>query len=418
MKTLLLSLAGLGLLTAQTKAQALQTQYTGSCQAIPAGKQVKAAKSEGISDARIYQALTAAQKAIQAGALDQAEAALRPYENRGKAFDNAQVRLQLAYVYSSQQKPEKALAELKTALDNSALTGSARQNALQNLVYLYAGTQRPDEAMTAAQAFAAAGGTVTPAIYGLLGASYAQTQNWRAAICPTYLAVSAKGEPKQSWYDVLLSAHWELKDMAGAEAVLTEAIARLPREAKNWQQLAQVYLSERKDADALALMENGYRQGIFQRESDMKNLATLYLNAGQPAKAAVFLENAITGGKLPGNEVLWKGIAQAWSQAGNLDKTIAAYGQAGQYGNAGQYAFFQGQLYAQQKQWQSAVNAFQSALKAKGLKDEGQVWLDLGIAQFHRAQFDAARASLKTAAGFPSAKREAEKMMKQVDAEG
>lgn len=414
--TMIVSTTALALLSA-APLQALETAHTRNCKPFAVGKASVAKKDEGISDRKIYDGLTRAGEQIKAGKLADAATTLEPLKTKGKPYDSAQVRLQLAYVYGNQHKADAAIAELKAALGTHALTGASEQNALQNLAYMYVQAGKSGEAGEAVKAFAAAGGIVTPALYSLLGASYAQSAQWPEAICASVLAVNQSQAPEQQPYDVLLSAHWALKDFAGAETVLKDAIAKRPGEAKNWTQLSKVYLSQKNDQAALALLLAGNAKGIFTTDEDYKNIASLYLNAGKPADAAEFLEQAITAGKVTPTEQMWKGIAQAWSQSGNLAKTIAAYGEAGKLVETGEYDFYQGTLYSELKQWPNAVSAFRKAIERKGLKDEGQAWLYLGIAQFRSADFAASKASLEKASAYPSAKKEAEKMLKAVTAQ-
>lgn len=413
-RALILSTLAAALLS--TGAQAFESQHAKACTLFASGKGYAAPKEEGVEE-KTYKALTSAQTAIQGGKWKEALAVLEPALASTKAgsFDQAQVNVQLSYVYGQLRQFDKAISAIKSALATKTLNAQTQLGGLQNLGYLYVSARQPDNVAEAFKDYAAAGGSITADMYGLLGQSYAEVKQWQKAICPTKVAIDKSKTPKQTWYDVALSAHWELKDFVGAEAVLKEAIVKFPNEPKNWQQLSKVYLSKSRDKDALDLLIKGYEKGIFTQEDDLRNIAALYIKDKRPADGAAFLENGVKSGKVKANETVWKQIAQTWSKAGKLEKVSEAYGEAAKLAKTGQYDFYQATIFSEQNKWPQAIAAFKRALDKKGLTDEGQGWLYLGIAQFRNSEFKNSMTSLNKAEGYESSKKEAQKMKKMVE---
>lgn len=386
----------------------LQTRYTASCkpftpEAVDPSKQKP---KLGLTDEYVYKQMQKAQEPLGREAHDEALAIVLPLIERtqNKAYENAWVRMQVAFIYAQKKAWAKAVEHAKGALDRQALQESQELQLRQNLVYFYLSAENNAKALEAALDYFKYAAAPKPDMYALLSSLYIQSNRYQEAICPAYIAVTKSPTPKKAWLQLLASAHLELKDLDGTSVVLKEIVENFPDDKSSWMALSSVYLQQGKDNDALAVLDLAYLKGYVDQESSLRNLAGLYSNAGVPLKAAQLLEKAVKANQIPGSEKIWQAIGQNYSIARENGKAIAAYGEAAKFANDGTYFVYQGEIYAQDEKWAEAAAAFGKALEKGGLKDPGRLYLNLGIAQYHQGKTQQAMANLEKASQYDRAR--------------
>ncbi|MFZ5842928.1 MAG: tetratricopeptide repeat protein [Pseudomonadota bacterium] len=404
-----LASAFVGALVASNGADAdIQTRYTANCKPLsPEAVDPNKQKSKlGLTDEYVYKQMQKAQEPLGREAHDEALAIVLPLIERtqNKAYENAWVRMQVAFIYAQKKAWSKAIEHAREAIARQALQDSQELQLRQNLVYFYMSAENTAKALEAALEYFKHAAAPKPDMYALLSSLYFQAGKHQDAICPAYLAVTRSPTVKKPWLQLLAAAHLEIKDLDGTAVVLKETLENFPDDKSLWAQLSSIYLQQGKDADALAILDLAYLKGFVDQEGQIRNLAGLYANAGVPFKAAQVLEKAVKANQIPASEKIWYGIGQNYSIARENGKAIAAYGEAAKFANDGTYFVYQGEIYAQDEKWAEAAAAFGKALEKGGLKDPGRLYLNLGIAQYHQGKIQQAMANLEKATQYDRAR--------------
>lgn len=379
----------------------IQTRYTGSCKPLSpdVAEGTKEKRKLGLTDEHVYKQMQKAQEPLGREAHDEALAIVLPLIERteSKAYENAWVRMQVAFIYAQKKSWAKAIEHAKIAIERQSLQETQELQLRQNLVYFYMSAENTGKAIEAALDYFKHAVAPKPDMYALLASLYTEANRPQDAICPAYLAVTRSPTAKKPWLQLLAAAHMELKDLEGTGVVLKEALEKFSDDKNLWLQLSSIYLQQGRDSDALAVMDLAYIKGYIDQENHLRNLAGLYANAGVPMKAAQVLEKAVKANQIPATEKIWQAVGQNYSIARENAKAIVAYGEAAKFANDGTYFLYQGEIYAQDEKWNESAAAFSKALEKGGLKDPGRLYLNLGIAQYHQGKAQQALASLEKA---------------------
>lgn len=371
-------------------------------------------------DQRNYKRLEKVQQAIVEDRYDDALNMLIPLaeSTQSRPYDHAIVNQNLNHVYSIKQDWKQAIKHLKISIDLDVFSDTRQKSAIKNLAGLYLTTEQYQKALDLLLDWFKTAVNPTSSDYTNLAYAYARLKNNKGAICPTRLAINtSKEKPKQALFDLLLAAHWELKDFSGAAKVLRENINYYPETKKLWTTLAGVYGQSKKTMDALAIWELTYKNGMFEKESEYKSLYSYYNLHEAPYKAAEMLEREVLRGNVEASEKNWRSIANTWHYAREYDKAIAAYGKAAALSENGELFVRQGELYSDQERWDEAVNAFDKGLEKGGLpkSKEANAYYRKGIAYFNAGNVVAAKKDLSTATSFNSRKKSAKSWLNYIE---
>ncbi len=332
-----------------------------------------------------------------------------------KPWDQSQVQLQLAYVTSQMDDYAAAAEHTEKAIATGALSGETLNNAYRNLVSLYSNLDANDKALKSIDQYLTSTTAPVPEIFVIKGNLLYQAQQYEQAICPTYYGYTLHSAPKSDWLALLINIHQQLEDFDGAIALQKELISTTPGNVDNIVQLANIYLRAKKNNDAFALLEKAEADGVLKDEKDIKNLAALYWNNQQFDRTAGALERGIGKGVIKNTDTNWKNIAQAWRQHGDQLKAAQAFSKGGELAGNGELNLFAGERYAEINKWDEAIAEYSKAIGKGGLgKNEGHTYLTLAYAQFRVSKFKDALKNAQKAATYPSEKKTADALVKQI----
>ncbi len=179
--------------------------------------------------------------------------------------------------------------------------------------------------------------------------------------------------------------------------------------------LANAYWAKNDGARALPLAESAVAKRADAPESWLRLLAALYLEQGQPAKAAAVLERGLEEGRLEPSTKTYDALATAWFKAGDPARAEAVLTRAAGSATDGRADLRLGQLLIEEKKWAPAATALESALAKGGLAEPATAELLLGIARFELGDFADARTALEKAAASDKTRAEAREWLEALD---
>jgi tetratricopeptide (TPR) repeat protein len=180
--------------------------------------------------------------------------------------------------------------------------------------------------------------------------------------------------------------------------------------------LANAYWGKNQGARALPLAESAVERRRDAPESWLRLLASLYLEEGQPAKAAAVLERGLDEGRIEPSVKTLDALATAWFKAGDPAKAEAVLARAASSATDGRADLRLGQLLVEEQKWAPATTALESALAKGGLDEPALAELLLGIARFEQGDFAASRVALEKAAASDKTRAEAREWLEELDA--
>ncbi len=373
---------------------------------------------------KTYDRLMKAQELVEAQKYNEALAVLKKIEGMSR-LNNTEVS-QLwnfyAYIYFSQENYPKAITAYQKLLKQPDLQPGLRGSTLYTLSQLYFVTEDYKKALSTVQEWMAITEDPGPDAYALLGQAYYKLDQYKKAIPPLKKAVAlqkAKGKRvKENWYLLLRVNYYELKDYKNMAVVLRALVSLYPKK-QYLQDLAGAYSQMGDTKKQLGIMEAMYETGYVTSESQIKNLASLFIMHGVPYKAAKVLKKGMDEGTVKKTEKTLALLSQSWMQSREDKKAIPPLRKAAVLSSGGKLWVRLGQAYANVDQWNEAIKALRTGLQKGGLKRRGAANILLGMSYYNMKMLNKAKTAFAAASksGNTKNKKAAGQWIKYIDTE-
>ena len=218
---------------------------------------------------------------------------------KNSKFDKAAVNQMLGVVFANQEQYDKAIGYFRSALADDALHLPAAQQVRYNLAQLLMMKGNYQEGIDQLKAWMAnldEKVEIPASAWIMLANGYSRMQQWNKVVELAKNAIAASDAPPESWYTLLLAAHYELKDIPSAIDVLEVLVTLAPQKKQYWLQLSGMNMSIKRDAAALAALRAAYRYGLFDKESDYTQLANFLTYQQVPYQADVVYSKGMEKG--------------------------------------------------------------------------------------------------------------------------
>jgi tetratricopeptide (TPR) repeat protein len=357
-------------------------------------------------------------------------------ERYGAAFDQLQKMLAragrdtylqailhqaLAQVEWSRENYDSALGHFEKAVALDTLPDQAHFALMYQIAQLYFMKERYREALDRLDLWfcTAPKEKITSTAYVLKASIYVSIPDYAQALQAIETAISMEPAPKESWYQLKLAAHYELEQHPQAAQTLETMVSFWPDKKLYWSQLAQTYFKLQQEDKALSVTALAYRKKLLDKQADLLFLSSLYSNSDVPYKAAEVLQTGVEDGIVEPSERHWTIIAENWYAAEEMEKSLAAYEQAGRAARDGDIDLRRGYILVDLERWQAAKDALDAALAKGGLDERktGEAYLMRGMASFNLGHFDQASADWGRASRYPRTKDAAQQWMNHLQEE-
>ena len=351
----------------------------------------------------VYQKLAAAQKHIEE-AKDYAAArrvldAMLARPERLNGYEEASIHNIYGYIYYAEEREGDAVRAYGRVISNAhAIPVGMHINTLFVLSQLQFSIGNYRQARDRLRSWFELVDKPSPQAYVLLAHCDYRLDDFDAALrgVRQALALSAQrgAAPKESWYLLLRTLHYEREEFPETAAVLRELLLRWPKR-EYWVQWGAMKGQLGKEREQLLIMETAYLQDMLERESMQLNLAYMLLAADVPYKAARVLERGIAEEGIKATAKNWNLLGTAWRSAREDDLAIAALERAAALAEDGDISAQLARLYYDNYRYAQSAKAARAALRHKELERRGSVQLLLGMSLFKLDQVDGAKAELR-----------------------
>ncbi len=329
-----------------------------------------------------------------------AEAEQKLMELGGSArgdYEKAVVQQTLAFVYAMQNKHAKAIAAYEAALATNALPQGIHEQIMFNIAQMHMSENRLDKAEQVLKRYMEESCNPVPEAHISLGMIYAERKQFRDSLKQTDLALVKVKAPKETWLQLKLALHYELKEIARCAEVLVYLVALSPMKETYFKQLHGVLTEVKKDQEALAVLALAERRGFIDEEKEYVNLSNMYLFMEIPLKAAQALERGLAAKRVEANEKNLEKLANAWFAAREPDKAEEAMARAAKASDRGELWKQLGFIQMEAEKWKNALESFQKAQQKGGTKNPGEVQYLIGVCATQLHQWKTAETALRAA---------------------
>jgi tetratricopeptide (TPR) repeat protein len=361
-----------------------------------------------------YKRLNEAHELINQGKYKKALKVMNSMKGRARLNEHERALMwqTLGYIYANMENVPQAIKSFEKCLAIGALPEGSKMELQFSLGQLYMANNQFNLAVRTLNDWIGKVKNPSPDAKYLLAMAYTQTKKWKQALYWAKQAIAGVRRPKETWLQLLLSIHYELKQYPEMARVLERLVSRFPKKVY-WMQLSAIYSELKREEQALAVLELAYMQDMLTSHSELMNLVSLYLHRGVPRKAARVLEKGLKQGRIKRSEQTLTLLGDSWMRAREFELAARPLGQAAQIADKGNLFVRVAQLHMEREQWAQAVSALKNALKKGNLTNPGNAHLFLGICHFNAGKYTAAQKAFQKALGHKSTRRSAEQWLKK-----
>jgi tetratricopeptide (TPR) repeat protein len=285
------------------------------------------------------------------------------------------------YVLDQARPGQRGGATFRARIELDALPNSAHFNMMRALAQLYASREEWQKSINMMNEYLRFQAEPTPEDRIMMGQNYAQMQRYREALPWVRGAIQGAGaKALESWYQLELAIHFELKDYRAALEVLRVLVARWPNKLRYWEMMAGAHQELNQDVDALAALMTAYNGGLVTDQAKILNLVRMSMYVELPFQAGQILDRAIEQGKVEPTAPNLRLLLQAWTSAREYDRAGRVIDRLAPMTGEGDLFIQKARLMLEQNQWQQTIDAARQAVDLGNLTSPGGAWLMIGIA--------------------------------------
>ena len=312
-------------------------------------------------------------------------------------YEAAQLYQTYGFVYSQLEREEDAFAAFEKCLELDALPTFVQQGIVYSVAGYYAGEERFEDSNSTMLRWFRYEAEPQPEAYILMGANFAQQERMRDALPYVIRANELAEEPNESWRNLQLAIHVELRQVPEAIELLKENIGIWPDKLRFYLVLSGLYMEAENDEGALSALIIPWHRGMLETEPDILSLTRLSLFLENPARAGEILSQAMERGYVEENSENLRLLLSSWTMAREMDRAVETIDKLAQLSDDGEFFHRKAMLLNESGDWEGVVDSCSRALEKGGLENPGEVWILQGVALAELRRFDEAIESFENA---------------------
>ncbi len=339
-----------------------------------------------------FQQIMQAQSAIEDEEYDLASDILKKLLVRRLLPSGRALALQLSSrVHAARGDYSMAAQALEAALETGSLDAEMGRVVHFNLARMTLAAGNAEQCIAVLEEWFKDARKPAPQAYMLLAQAYSQKQDYGKAVVPAKRAIELLNEPRQNWYQLLVSLHYELDEIRPMADALQFMVSQWPDRDRYWKQLAWAYGALEDWPKMLAVLELAHKRGNIEAEAELVRLARLYLHEGVPVRAIHILKVGLNNGRIATTVENLSLLADALARAEDEYAVVEVLEQASHMPNGGALHLRLARAYLADEQWRNAAKSARNAVENGPAEQMGKSFLLLGIAEFRSGEIKAAR---------------------------
>ena len=317
--------------------------------------------------------------------------------DRISEYEAAQLYQTYGFVYSLLERENEAFEAFEKCLELDALPTFVQQGIVYSVAGYYAGQERFEESSRTLLRWFRYEAEPQAEAYILMGANFAQREMMRDALPYVVRANQLAEAPNESWRNLQLAIHVELRQVPEAIELLKENIGIWPDKLRFYQVLSGLYMETNNDEGALSALTIPWHRGMLETEADILNLTRLNLYLDNPARAGEILSQAMDRGHVEENFDNLRLLLNSWTMAREMDRAVDAIDKLAELSEDGEFYYRKAMLLNETGDWGGVVDSARRALEKGGLENPGEVWILQGVALAELRRFDEALEAFESA---------------------
>lgn len=355
-------------------------------------------------------------KAYEAEEYDKVLAELDKLDTpKASPYEKAKIEQIRGFVYYNQDKIPEAIQAMQAAIATDALNNEEHFQLKLTVAELYHMNDQLQESIAAFDDWLKDAEKVSGRNWAMQAKNYYDQDDYAKALEYLDKAYATGEKPEKAWYQMKANALLSLGRNDEALAFGREVLAANPDDLDFVNFLTALLVDADQHAEAITMLEGLRSQGKMDKENLYNNLYVAYRETERSKEAAEVLLEGLNKGVVSPKKERYLQVGEAFYDAEDLPNALANFRKAAEMSpDDGTPDLYAGQVLLDQQKPQEARIAFATAIQKGNLRQLGNAYYQLGIAELDSNNEAAAVAAFKKAQQYPESQKNATQTLKSM----
>lgn len=330
-------------------------------------------------------------------------------------YEKAKIEQIRGFVYYNQDMVAEAIAAMKAAVATDALGNEEHFQLKLTVAELYHMNDQLPESAAAFDDWLKDAETVSGRNWALQAKNYYDQDDYEKALEYIDKAFATGEKPEKAWQQMKANALLSLERTDEAIVFGQEVLASNPDDLEFTNFLSALLVDAGQHAQAITMLEGLRSQGRMDKENLYNNLYAAYRESDRAKEAAAVLVEGLDKGVVRPVKERYLQVGEAFYDSEDLPNALANFRKAAELSpDDGTPDLYVGQVLLDQEKPQEARGAFAAAIQKGKLRQLGNAYYQLGIAELDSNNEAAAVAAFKKAQEYPESQKNAAQTLKSM----
>lgn len=334
---------------------------------------------------------------------------------KAENYDRATAAYVAGYIWLEKDTRSyaNAITYLQRAITENGLSNNTHYQMMLQVAQMQVNEEKYTEGLANVDRYLIETRSEDSKAYTLKANALYQLKRYPESVEAVKKAIAASPEPDENLIRLLTADYLEMDKPLDAAKVIEELLAKNPNDKALLQNLASVYQQAGDNAKAGQVFDRMRAGGMLTESKDYENAYRLLANIeGREKDALLLIDEGLKKSILQPSFEVYSYMGNAYYNADQIPQAIDAWSKAAPLGKDGETYLNLAKLHISEEHWVDAKSTAQQAL-VKGVKKKGDAWLVVGRAEFGLGNKSAVLAAYKEAAKYPESKKAAEAALNQ-----
>jgi len=368
------------------------------------------------SSQKFSKAYGKAAEIYEADQFDEALAALTALQGpKNTPYETGKIEQLRGFILYNQDDLPAAVTAFKAAMGTDALSNAEHFQIKLTLAELYHINDQLPESIAVFNDWLKDAETITGRNWALQAKNYFDQDDYENTLIYIDKAFATGDKPERAWQQMKANSLLSLERTDDAITFGKEVLAAAPDDVEFVNFQSALLLDAEKPQDALNMLEPLRATGKLTKENVWINLYVAYRDLEKPKEAADAMREGVDKGFVPKSKDRYMQIGEAYYDAEDLPSALTYFQLSAQASaDDGIADLYAGQVLLDQEKPKEARTAFASAIQKGKLKQLGNAYYQLGIAELDSDNEAAAVAAFKKAQAYPESAKNATQALKSL----
>ena len=299
-------------------------------------------------------------------------------DGAANSYDRAIANRAIANAYIDQANYGKAIGFVQKALDENVLSNNDQYQMMLQMAQMQVSEDQTGPAIATLDRLIAETAEDKPEYEAQRGMAFYKSKQYPEAIAAIKKAMAGTDKPQASWLQIMIASYSASNQPKEAIEFAQKYLEQNPGDKDMMLNLSSLYMEAGQPEKAAATLDDARHRGLLTEASDYKQLYNLYGNIkGREKDSIAVINEGLQKGILKPDADLYTTLAQDYYFSGQEELAIDAYRKADAVSTNGEAALNLAKIYNMGGHQAEAKAAAELALK-KGVSAPNEARVLLG----------------------------------------